>query len=164
MAEEDAARAARLGIWQLDQCSRGGAKGGGDEGISEVNGIKLMARVLKGISPNDMKGLVDLMVAGMSHHGFAFLNVMSPCVTWRGDDQFKVMKAKLRSLPEGYDRRSRAAASAYTRETEALTTGVLYEAHEPSLLDRLEAQRTKAMEGYEGLTTERVLKVFNPPF
>ncbi|MCA3562064.1 MAG: alanine--tRNA ligase [Aestuariivirga sp.] len=36
----------------------GGAKGGG-EGISEVNGIKLMARVLKGISPNDMKGLVD---------------------------------------------------------------------------------------------------------
>ena len=30
------------------------------------------------------------MVAGMSHRGFAFLNVMSPCVTWRGDDQFKV--------------------------------------------------------------------------
>ena len=37
----------------------GGAAKGGDEGISEVNGIKLMARVLKGISPNDMKGLVD---------------------------------------------------------------------------------------------------------
>ena len=37
----------------------GGAKGGGDEGISEVNGIKLMARVVKGISPNDMKGMVD---------------------------------------------------------------------------------------------------------
>ncbi len=37
----------------------GGAKGGGDEGISEVNGVKLMARVVKGISPNDMKGLVD---------------------------------------------------------------------------------------------------------
>jgi len=37
----------------------GGGKGGGDEGISEVNGIKLMARIVKGISPNDMKGLVD---------------------------------------------------------------------------------------------------------
>jgi len=36
----------------------GGAKGG-DDGISEVNGVKFMARVLKGISPNDMKGLVD---------------------------------------------------------------------------------------------------------
>lgn len=119
--------------------------------------------VARGFS-GDMKGLVDLMVAGMSHRGFAFLNVMSPCVTWRGDDQFKVMKAKLRGLPEGYDRHSRAAASAYTRETETLTTGVLYEAHEPSLLDRLEAQRTKAMQGYEDLTTEKVLKVFFPPF
>ena len=35
----------------------GGAKG--DDGISEVNGVKLMARVLKGISPNDLKGVVD---------------------------------------------------------------------------------------------------------
>ena len=37
----------------------GGAAKGGDDGISEVNGTKLMARILKGISPNDMKGLVD---------------------------------------------------------------------------------------------------------
>ncbi len=41
------------------QLAMGGGNGGGDEGISDVNGIKLMARVLKGISPNDMKGLVD---------------------------------------------------------------------------------------------------------
>ena len=41
------------------QLAMGGGSHGGDEGISEVNGVKLMARVLKGISPNDMKGLVD---------------------------------------------------------------------------------------------------------
>jgi alanyl-tRNA synthetase len=35
----------------------GGARG--EEGISEVNGIKLMTRVLRGIDPRDMKGLVD---------------------------------------------------------------------------------------------------------
>jgi alanyl-tRNA synthetase len=37
----------------------GGGAAKGDDGISDVNGTKLMARVLKGISPNDMKGLVD---------------------------------------------------------------------------------------------------------
>ena len=37
----------------------GGGASSGDEGIAEVNGIKLMARVLKGIDPKDMKGLVD---------------------------------------------------------------------------------------------------------
>ena len=37
----------------------GGGGGSKDDGITEVNGVKLMARVLKGISPADMKGLVD---------------------------------------------------------------------------------------------------------
>ncbi len=41
------------------QLALGGGAKGGDEGIADVNGVKLMARVLKGISPNDMKGLVD---------------------------------------------------------------------------------------------------------
>jgi alanyl-tRNA synthetase len=41
------------------QLAMGGGAAGGEDDISEVNGIKLMARVLKGISPNDMKGLVD---------------------------------------------------------------------------------------------------------
>ncbi|MFN0192385.1 MAG: alanine--tRNA ligase [Aestuariivirga sp.] len=37
----------------------GGGAAKGDDGIGEINGIKLMARVLKGVSPNDLKGLVD---------------------------------------------------------------------------------------------------------
>ncbi len=41
------------------QLALGGSGASGDDGISEINGTKLMARILKGISPNDMKGLVD---------------------------------------------------------------------------------------------------------
>ena len=37
----------------------GGSGAGSDDSVSEVNGIKLMARVLHGISPNDLKGLID---------------------------------------------------------------------------------------------------------
>ncbi len=37
----------------------GGGGGKSDDGVIEVNGVKLMARVLKGIDPKDMKGLVD---------------------------------------------------------------------------------------------------------
>jgi len=36
----------------------------------------------------DMKGLTALITAAIEHDGFSFLNVMSPCVTWRGDDEF----------------------------------------------------------------------------
>ena len=41
------------------QLAMGGGASSGEEGISAVNGIKFMARILKGISPNDMKGVVD---------------------------------------------------------------------------------------------------------
>ncbi len=113
----------------------------------------------------DLKGMVDMMVEALRHRGFAFLNVMSPCVTWRGDDQFKVMKAKLRSLPEGYDRSNRASSAPYTRETETLTTGVLYEVQQPSLVDRLTDLKVRAQAGRTGpVTTDEVLRSFMPAF
>ena len=41
------------------QLALGGGAAQGDDGITAVNGIKVMTRVLKGISTNDLKGLVD---------------------------------------------------------------------------------------------------------
>lgn len=41
------------------QLALGGGAAKGDDGISEAGGVKLMARVIKGINPKDMKGLVD---------------------------------------------------------------------------------------------------------
>ncbi|WP_119391228.1 alanine--tRNA ligase [Taklimakanibacter lacteus] len=41
------------------QLALGGGPARGDEGISEAGGVKLMARVIKGINPKDMKSLVD---------------------------------------------------------------------------------------------------------
>ncbi|QIG51744.1 alanine--tRNA ligase [Nordella sp. HKS 07] len=41
------------------QLALGGGSAKGDDGITEAGGVKLMARVIKGINPKDMKGLVD---------------------------------------------------------------------------------------------------------
>jgi 2-oxoglutarate/2-oxoacid ferredoxin oxidoreductase subunit beta len=112
----------------------------------------------------DLKGTVELMVKALSHSGFAFLNVMSPCVTWRGDDQFKALKAKQRQLPENHDATSRPAALAYTRETEFVTTGVLYEVHQPSFLERLAAVKVTALAGKPSPTVADVIKTFQPSF
>ncbi|HLN57392.1 MAG TPA: thiamine pyrophosphate-dependent enzyme, partial [Thermoanaerobaculia bacterium] len=119
--------------------------------------------VARGFS-GDPKTLTELMTLAMQHKGFAFLNVMSPCVTWRGDDQFKILKAKLKFLPPDHDRGSRAAALAYTRETDTLTTGVLYEVREPSLVERLEGVRTRALKAGPVTSTAEVLRAFAPAF
>jgi 2-oxoglutarate ferredoxin oxidoreductase subunit beta len=112
----------------------------------------------------DPKSLVELMTRAIEHHGFAFLNILSPCVTWRGDDQFKVLKAKQRSLPADHDRRDRAAALRYTREAEFLTTGVLYEIEEPSFIDRLEQVRIRAREAGAISTVAEILEGLAPAF
>ncbi len=112
----------------------------------------------------DLKTTVDLIAAAMKHHGFSFLNIMSPCVTWRGDDQFKSLKAKLKLIPADHDKSSRVAAMAYTRETDVLTTGVLYEIEAPSLIDRLTHLQELASKKGPRPTSEDVIKSFYPPF
>jgi len=112
----------------------------------------------------DPKSLVDLMTRAIEHHGFAFLNILSPCVTWRGDDQFKVLKAKQRALPADHDRRDRAAALRYTREVEVLTTGVLYEVEEPSFIDRVEQVRVRARQAGGISTVAEILEGLAPAF
>jgi 2-oxoglutarate ferredoxin oxidoreductase subunit beta len=112
----------------------------------------------------DPKTLVELMTQAIEHHGFAFLNVLSPCVTFRGDDQFKTLKAKQRYLPADHDRTDRAAALKYTREVEFLTTGVLYEVEGPSFLDRLEQVRVRAREAGAISRVSEVLEALAPAF
>ena len=119
--------------------------------------------VARGFS-GDLKGTVDLLVKGMSHKGFAFLNIMSPCVTWRGDDQFKTLKAKLKNLPEGHDPTSRSEALKYTRETDVMTVGLLYEVKQPSLTQRLADQRVASLKGGPRPTTKDVIKSFSPAY
>jgi len=119
--------------------------------------------VARGFS-GDPKALAALMVQAIQHRGFAFLNIISPCVTWRGDDQFKILKPKVRTVPADHDHTDRAAALTYTRETEVLTTGVLYEIAQPSLLDRLRTVEEIALKGRPRPTVKDVISTFYPAF
>jgi 2-oxoglutarate ferredoxin oxidoreductase subunit beta len=111
-----------------------------------------------------MKLLTELIADGLAHNGFSFLNVMSPCVTWRGDDQFKEMKAKVAELPEGYDPARRASSVPFTREKDKITCGVLYRADVPSLTDQLEDMKERAMAGNGSPSTKDMLSAFYPSF
>ena len=122
-------------------------------------GASFVARGFSG----DMKNLVGLIRRGIEHRGFAFVNVMSPCVTFRGDSQYGILKEKLQQLPEDHDVTDRAAAMRYTRETDVLTTGVLYEVDQPSLVDRIEHIKMLARDGQDHEpTTKEILEQFYP--
>lgn len=92
----------------------------------------------------DIKGTAELMKLAIQHRGFAFLNILSPCVTWRGDDQHKELRAKTRAIPADHDRTSVNAALAFMNEAGVVTTGVLYEVQRPTLVDEMEGIASKA--------------------
>jgi 2-oxoglutarate ferredoxin oxidoreductase subunit beta len=94
----------------------------------------------------DIKGTAELMKAAMQHRGFAFLNIISPCVTWRGDDQHKELRAKLRQLPADHDRTNLLGSLVYTSERDVLTAGVLYEVTHATLVDEMAEIKTKALQ------------------
>jgi len=117
-----------------------------------------------GGEPTMYKGLTELVSGAIEHDGFSFLNVMSPCVTWRGDDEFKRLKEMLQKLPEDHDPSKRGNAIDYTRETDVLTTGVLYEVEAPTMIDRVEAIKREAMDDKPAPSTQEILSTFYPSF
>ncbi|MGZ7080648.1 MAG: 2-oxoacid:ferredoxin oxidoreductase subunit beta [Thermoanaerobaculia bacterium] len=102
-------------------------------GLAISIGASWVARGFSG----DVKGTTELMKKAIAHHGFAFLNIISPCVTWRGDDQHKELRVKMRALPAGHDSKSREAAMRFTDEKDVMTVGVLYDVARPTLVGQM---------------------------
>jgi 2-oxoglutarate ferredoxin oxidoreductase subunit beta len=109
-------------------------------GLAISIGASWVARGFSG----DVKGTTELMKRAIAHRGFAFLNIISPCVTWRGDDQHKELRAKMRALPAGHDATNREAAMRFTDEKDVLTVGVLYDIARPTLAGQMANIATRA--------------------
>jgi len=119
--------------------------------------------VARGFS-GDIKGTTELMRLAIEHKGFAFLNIISPCVTWRGDDQHKEIRAKVRPLPADHDNTSRETALRLTNENGIVTTGVLYQNSQPTLVDEILDIRWKAQGDKQPPTKKDILRQFMPAF
>ncbi len=84
--------------------------------------------VAQGYSLN-RKELVDVIMKGMEHPGFSFINVFTPCVTYNKYNTYEWFKENLQALPDdgSYDTGNKAAAMAKLMETQGLITGVIYQ-------------------------------------
>ncbi|MED4452981.1 2-oxoacid:ferredoxin oxidoreductase subunit beta [Metabacillus fastidiosus] len=77
----------------------------------------------------DLKDLTALIEAGMSHKGFAFINVFSPCVTYNKVNTYEWFKQNLTKLKdvEGYEAGNKAVAMKTLMEHNGLVTGLIYQ-------------------------------------
>jgi 2-oxoglutarate/2-oxoacid ferredoxin oxidoreductase subunit beta len=115
--------------------------------------------VARGFS-GDVKGTTELMKKAIRHRGFAFLDIVSPCVTWRGEEQHKELRAKMRVVPTDHDVTNREAALRFTDEPDEMTVGVLYDVSRPTLVDQMSEIERRAKGDRKPPTREDILATF----
>ncbi|MCY4404565.1 MAG: thiamine pyrophosphate-dependent enzyme [Candidatus Poribacteria bacterium] len=87
---------------------------------------------------SERKQLTELMINGMHHKGFAFIDVISPCITWKGDEIFDYWKERVNFL-ENHDTSDKAAALEQAVKTGHDTQlGLFYHDTSSQSLDQME--------------------------
>ncbi len=101
-----------------------------------VGGATYVARAFS----SEGKELAELMYNGMNHKGFAFIDVISPCVTWKGgsDEIFPYWKERVNAL-EDHDITDKVAALEQAVKTGHETQlGLFYHDTSRPSLDQME--------------------------
>ena len=75
----------------------------------------------------DITQLARLIKLGIEHNGFSLIHVVSPCVTYRGMEYFRMMKEKCVPLPDNfYDPADKVEAFKVAENTKTFYTGVIF--------------------------------------
>ncbi len=102
--------------------------------LAIVSGATYVARAFS----SERKELTELMLNGMQHKGFAFIDVISPCITWKDDEIFDYWKERVNSL-ENHDTSDKAVALEQAIKTGHDTQlGLFYHDTNSQSLDQME--------------------------
>ncbi len=97
---------------------------------------------------SDLKGMTEIIEAGINHKGFSLINVYSPCVTYNKINTYDWFKQNLVSLDsiEGYDSSNRSQAMQTLMEHQGLVTGIIYQNTErPSYEDLIKGYKEEPL-------------------
>jgi 2-oxoglutarate/2-oxoacid ferredoxin oxidoreductase subunit beta len=90
--------------------------------------------------------LVDMIEAAISHRGFSFLRVLSPCVTFdKTDNTYANLNMMVRDLPEDHDDGDLMAALAEAAHTGHPALGVFFKEERATLRQAMDAATEGAL-------------------
>lgn len=79
----------------------------------------------------EMKELGHLIAEGIRYPGFAIINSLSPCVTFRGNDEFDRVRERTHALGEDYNPHDRAAAIRAAEQDDGVPLGLIFKEDPP---------------------------------
>jgi len=131
-----------------------------------VNMVKTMLAyettfIARGFAGN-IKQLADLLVQGIQHRGFSFIQALSPCVTYRGKGEYDTIREIAADLPEHYDPTDYKAARDIAEDEGTLHMGVIWrDTSKPAYDERITSLRNRLTE--KGTPdTKDLINIFRP--
>ena len=97
--------------------------------------------VARGFSAEPQK-LADLIVEGIDHKGFSFIDVYSPCPTFNKVNTFKSYKESVAWLPADHNQSDLIQAMHYANSEHPLYLGVFHRREAPTFEDQVAGQHT----------------------
>ncbi len=88
------------------------------------------------------KEIIDLIKMGLTHKGFAFMQIISPCVTF--NDTYEHFKQVTLPLPADHDPKDRQRAMALALDEKNLYLGVFYNSERPGYASSMQEVRNKS--------------------
>ena len=101
--------------------------------LALASGATYIARGFSG----DVKHLADLVANGITHHGFSFVDVLSPCVTYNKINTFDFFRQRIYKLESsGHDPADKVAAWQRALEWgDKIPIGLFYRTEQPTYED-----------------------------
>lgn len=95
------------------------------------------------------KHLVMLITEAIKHPGFAIIDVISPCVTFRGDEQYKTLKEKVKEIGPEHDITDKVKAFdlAQDQEDGSIPIGIFYKKARMTYQEHIKEIQAKAQKG-----------------
>jgi len=107
--------------------------------LALASGATFVARGFSG----KPKELAELIVKGIDHNGFAFIDVYSPCPTFNKINTFKSYRENTGEMPKDHDPADRFAAQKLAMSEDPLYLGIFYQSEEAgSFEEHLDAQKS----------------------
>ena len=119
-----------------------------------ASGVGYAARGFSG----DPKHVTDLIVDGIQHPGFAFIQVMSPCPTFY--NTFDLWRPLVEPLPEDHSPADRMQALAQAFRDDAVPVGVFYRERRPTLESRIRVTNHPFKEGAYAFDVQSLLETY----
>ncbi len=89
--------------------------------------------------------LADMITQAMSHQGFSFLRVLSPCVTFdKTNNTYGNLNMRVRDLPEDHDTGNVLAAMAEAARNDSPALGVYFKEERPNLNQVMDATASRS--------------------